>query len=144
VVDIFCEPCRFDICTPRFAQAVGIPEVTRRGLCIWDCSDIIIGYVYTVGAKSPSSPRYSPDLNPIELEWAKIAMPVKWFRSETAIERLIAISLRVCSVQNSDSAGWFEMYRHSNPRYLLCDESCYTFSHGQSRVSGLAGKWTTQ
>ncbi|MCS3702592.1 hypothetical protein [Salinibacter ruber] len=44
MVDIFCEPCRFDICTPRFAQAVGIPEVTRRGLCIWDCSDIIIGY----------------------------------------------------------------------------------------------------
>lgn len=44
MVDIFRESYRFDVCTARFAQAVGVPKVTTQKLCICGYSGIIAGY----------------------------------------------------------------------------------------------------
>ena len=65
--------------------------------------------IEAVGARLVFQPAYSPDLNPIELAWAK----VKWFlkiakaRSHDALNNALAMAMQIIEV-DGDAPAWFK------------------------------------
>jgi transposase len=64
--------------------------------------------IESAGARLVFQPAYSPDLNPIELAWAK----VKWFlkiakaRTHDALNNALAMVMQIIEV-DGDAPGWF-------------------------------------
>ena len=61
-----------------------------------------------VRAELKPLPRYSPDLNPIELLWSKLKHFIKKARADTAEALEQAVETAVALVCGADARGWFE------------------------------------
>lgn len=63
--------------------------------------------VRAVGARVIYLPVYSPDLNPIELMWAKVKKILKAMKPRTEDQLLTGIKAALEQVSTKDIAGWF-------------------------------------
>lgn len=72
--------------------------------------------IEAVGARVLWLPRYSPELNPIELAWSKTKAVLRKLEARTEQELDAAITQALASITASDARGYFEHagYRLSN------------------------------
>lgn len=64
--------------------------------------------IYEKGAHVLFLPPYSPDLNPIELSWAKMKAVLKKLKPRTEEELIPALQIALNSFTNEDIANWFK------------------------------------
>ena len=64
--------------------------------------------IEAAGAKLVYQPRYSPDLNPIELAWSKIKSKLRAIGPRTIEALLAAIYFVLGMITAKDAAGWFK------------------------------------
>lgn len=63
--------------------------------------------IYDRGATPVFLPEYSPDLNPIELMWAKVKSVLRKIKARTFDELMEALKQAFDSITYSDIKGWF-------------------------------------
>ncbi len=64
--------------------------------------------IYQKGAKVMFLPPYSPDLNPIELSWAKMKSVLKTLKPRTMEELMPALQIALNSFTKEDIYNWFK------------------------------------
>lgn len=82
-------------------------------IVVWDNARIHDGaalelQIVEKGATLHRLPRYSPDLNPIEMMWSKVKQIVRRARIDQADQLEYVLQTALRQVQEQDAAGWFE------------------------------------
>jgi transposase len=90
-----------------------LPALREGDLVIWDNHRIhqvegLKEKIAARGAVLKPLPRYSPDLNPIELLWSKLKHSIKKARADTEEALEQAVEAAVGLVCRADARGWFE------------------------------------
>ena len=70
--------------------------------------------IKSVGARVKYLPPYSPDMNPVELMWAKIKAILKEMKGRTEDELMQAIKEALEEVSQEDIAAWFRHCGYSS------------------------------
>ncbi len=96
-----------------FVLAHLLPALKPGDIVIWDnhrihAAEGLKAQIEARGAELKPLPRYSPDLNPIELLWSKLKHFIKKARADTAEALEQAVETAVALVCGADARGWFE------------------------------------
>ena len=103
----------------RFVERVLVPVLEPGDVVLWDNARIhserAVELVEATGARVVPLPRYSPELNPIEMMWSKVKHLIRKARADTAEVLSQALKAAVECVTAADAmAAWM---RHCG--YLL-------------------------
>lgn len=95
----------------RFVVGHLAPTLEVGDVVIWDNhtihqSAIVRAAISARGAVLLKQPRYSPDLNGVEMLWSKMKHRVRQARADTAEALAVAIEVACASVRRSDFEGW--------------------------------------
>lgn len=94
----------------RFVEESLVPSLEVGDIVIWDNARIhserAEALILAAGASVVPLPRYSPDLNPIEMMWSKIKHLIRRARADTAEALREALRLAVASLKPADAAAW--------------------------------------
>ena len=90
-----------------------LPALREGDIVIWDNHRIhqvegLKEQIEARGAVLKPLPRYSPDLNPIEMLWSKLKHYIKKARADTEEALEQAVEAAVGLVCGADARGWFE------------------------------------
>jgi transposase len=95
-----------------FVEELLVPTLERGDYVILDNlgahkSSRALDAIRAAGAKPVFLPPYSPELNPIELAWAKLKRVLREAKARTreALDKAISLALDLISVE--DALGWF-------------------------------------
>lgn len=89
-----------------------VPSLRAGDVVVWDNARIhgvegLREMIEARGAELKPLPRYSPDLNPIEMMWSKVKHWVKKARADTLEALEEAVEAAVARVASSDAEGWY-------------------------------------
>lgn len=94
-----------------FVEEYLVPDLRPGDIVIWDNARIhedpeFARMIERRGAELKKLPRYSPDLNPIEMLWSKLKHYIRKTRADT--EELLADALKAASdlITFEDAVGW--------------------------------------
>ncbi len=95
-----------------FIQQHLLPQLQPGDIVIWDNARIheasdLVAQIEALGASVKPLPRYSPELNPIELMWSKLKHLIKKACADTAETLKEAVEAATLAVCASDAEGWF-------------------------------------
>ena len=103
----------------HFVSTALVPLLTSASVVVWDNarvhSEKARAMVEAVGARVLAQPRYSPDMNAIELAWSKVKQSVRTSRADTPAALDAALATAVASVSEGDLAGWIRHVRPPQP-----------------------------
>lgn len=88
------------------------PELRPGDIVVWDNLSIhtsaeVARLVRSRGARLQFLPKYSPDLNPIELAWSKAKRLLRRIKARTAETLVQALGEALAAITPSDSCAWF-------------------------------------
>lgn len=95
-----------------FIQQHLLPQLKPGDIVLWDNARIhqaldLVEQIEALGASVKPLPRYSPELNPIELMWSKLKHLVKKACADTAEALMGAVEAATERVCACDAEGWF-------------------------------------
>ena len=95
-----------------FVRAHLLPALRPGEVVLWDNARIheapdLVEQIEARGASVRPLPRYSPELNPIEMLWSKLKHLVRKAGADTAAALAEAVEAATEQVRASDAAGWF-------------------------------------
>jgi transposase len=109
-----------------FVEALLVPTLKRGDIVVMDNNPIhkldeIEDAIEAAGAWVLFLPTYSPDLNPIELCWAKVKSRLRSLKPRTLPDLLDALGQAFSSISWYDIRHWFEHcgYQVASARKLL-------------------------
>lgn len=96
----------------RFVEQSLVPSLEAGDIVVWDNARIhsarAVELVEAAGAHVVPLPRYSPDLNPIEMMWSKVKHLIRKARADTAEALRAALEAAVESLSKENAAAWIE------------------------------------
>ena len=111
-----------NVCSAVFEHFVetALAPLLRPGMIVvWDNARIhsrrAVEAVEARGARVRAQPRYSPDMNAIEMAWSKVKRSVRRARADTPTALGEAIEAAVASVSLSDIGAWVRHVTHPQP-----------------------------
>lgn len=94
----------------RFVEQSLVPSLEPGDIVIWDNARIhsegAVELITAAGASVVALPRYSPELNPIEMLWSKLKHGVRKKRADTAEALKQALMEAVAALRGEDASAW--------------------------------------
>lgn len=95
-----------------FVRTHLLPSLKPGDIVLWDNARIheaadLVEQIEARGAAVKPLPRYSPELNPIELLWSKLKHWIRKACADTAEALVKAVETATARVCASDAQGWF-------------------------------------
>ena len=96
-----------------WVEQVLLPELSEGDIVVWDNLQVHKDPVVAVRLKEHGvllrfTPAYSPDLNPIEMTWAKLKSIVRKLRAHTFEALTDALGVALKAITPQDCLAWFK------------------------------------
>lgn len=95
-----------------WVEQVLLPELSKGDIVIWDNLSVhkdpcVAALLKEHGVLLRFTPPYSPDLNPIEMTWAKVKSILRKLRAQTFEALTEGLGVALSAVTALDCFGWF-------------------------------------
>ncbi len=96
------------------------PELRPGDVVVWDnlslhTSAQVAAIIYQRGASVVFLPKYSPDLNPIELAWSKMKSILRKIKARTADALVDGLGEALSAITAGDACAWFKHAGYAVP-----------------------------